>query len=139
MTPPTLDLWPDDLSVASEPIVAAILRQQGRALAEKTKGYLEGEVYSRPERGKEAYAFLHDFRIHAPTFNDYRYSLLDVRHDFDEFPVSIRFKPTGEEYTACSEDEFVDRLKRLFSHPKTTQMIRTLLAQVEAQSEAGDE
>jgi hypothetical protein len=36
MTPPTLDLWPDDLSVASEPMAAAILRQQGRLLAAGT-------------------------------------------------------------------------------------------------------
>jgi hypothetical protein len=64
---------------------------------------------------------------------------LDVRHGFDDFPISIRFKPTGDEFTVRSEDEFVDKLKELFSHPRTRQVITTLLAQTDAQSEPCDE
>jgi len=112
----------------------AILREQGEALERKTRGLLVGEVKSRPERhprGGRGYPFLHEFRIRAPAFEDYRYKLLDVRHDFDLYPLSVRYGPTDEEYTADSEAEYLELLGNLFSHAETRRIIDALLLQIE--------
>jgi len=129
------DLWPNDLAAETEPAPLAILHEQAEVLKEKTNGMLEGEVYSRPERGRQACPFLHEFRIRAPAFNDYRYSLLDVRHDFDPYPLSVRYKPAATEYEATSEEEYVSILAEVFSRPETKRVIQSLLAQIKAQAD----
>jgi hypothetical protein len=136
MTESTRDLWPADLGVISTVPPVAILREQAANLGRRTRGLLEGEIVSRPERharGEHGYPFLHEFRVRAPAFGDYRYLLFDVRHGFALYPVSVRFKPTGEEYPANSEQELIDVLASLFSHPQTRRIIDALLSQIEAQ------
>ena len=129
------DLWPGDLGVSDTLPPVAILREQAALLAKKTKGLLEGEVVSRAERrvrGGHTHDFLHEFRIRAPGFGDYTYSLFDVRHDYTLYPVSIRFHPVDEEYEAKSEDEFLRRLEQVFSDPETRTIIDALLLQIQA-------
>lgn len=128
---PHRDLWPDDLGAIGVLPPVAILREQGELLAKKTKGLVEGCVVSRPERGRAASPFMHEFFLRVPAFGDYRFGLFDVRHDFEFYPLSIRFSPTDEELIANSEEDFLERLRELFSRPETRQIIDALLAQVQ--------
>lgn len=124
----TRNLWPADLGVSSLVPPVAILKEQAKFLSQSTKGFLEGEVVTRTERGRNARPFLHEFRIRAPALGDYRYELFDVRHDFGLYPLSVRFFPTAEEFEASSEDEFLPVLRNVLSHPETRRVISALLA-----------
>jgi len=106
----------------------AILREQAALLSQKTKGFLEGEVVTRAERGRNARPFLHEFRIRAPALGDYRYELFDVRHDFGLYPVVVRFYPGDLELQADSEERFLHLLKEIFSYDSTRRVIGALLA-----------
>ena len=128
MAESTRDLWPADLEVPSLVPPVAILREQGALLSQKTKGFLEGEVVTRAERGRRAEPFLHEFRIRATALGDYSYELFDVRHDFAPYPLVVRFHPTDEEFEASSEEKFLEVLGNVFSHPETRRVIGALLA-----------
>jgi len=130
MAESTRDLWPPDLGVSSLVPPLAILREQAALLSQKTKGFLEGEVVTRAERGprNKAEPFLHEFRIRAPALGDYRYELFDVRHDFELYPVVVRVYPADIELEADCEDKFLELLKQIFSYDSTRRVIGALLA-----------
>ncbi len=130
MAESTRDLWPPDLGVPPLVPPVAILREQAALLSQKFKGFLEGEVVTRAERGPSdrAHPFLHEFRIRAPALGDYRYELFDVRHDFELYPVIVRFYPGDLELNADSEESFLKLLKQIFSFDSTRRVIGALLA-----------
>jgi len=135
MASETHDLWPEDLATSTVVPPVAILREQAAALAKRTNGLIEGEVVSRPERHRPSepgHPFLHEFWLRAPAFDDYRCKLLDLRHGFDLYPVSLRYKlDPQDEVQASTEADFKRVLAEVFSRPKTRQVIAALLSQIE--------
>lgn len=76
--------------------------------------------------------FVHSFILVAPALGHYRYLLFRVLHKLDIYPVQIKTdletKQIRPQYTADTEDIFIDQLKEVFSSEKTRKIIDTLLA-----------
>jgi len=132
---PHRNLWPDDIAVSSVVPPVAILREQATALANKTRGLIQGEVRQLvPSPDIRAAApFNYAFRIVAPALGNYRYDLLSVYHDHHLYPLKVTYHPTGQDYQAESEDGFLDALRACFSTEETKRIISALLAQVETE------
>ncbi len=151
MSVPVHDLWPDIRAVPIVPPIA-ILREQAQLLAEKTGGLLHGEVTSASLPGVRrsvpsvtnaaemslsatasgpAVDLVHTFHIVAPSLSNYRYSLLNVRHDYRLYPAVVLYLPIGTVYEVPSSEEFESRLRELFAHEETLRVLGSLLVQIQ--------
>src|SRR6266566_6564162 len=104
------DLWPADFGsvVIATPLL--ILKRQATALAEKTKGVVEGTVHSSADGS----AFTHQFVLVSRVLG-YSYRLLLVRHDIALYPANIRYEPTEKVYSAGDEETFKKTLADLLA------------------------
>jgi hypothetical protein len=118
------DLWPDDIGVSDLISPIAILKDQASVLAQKTKGLVEGNVTSQAQ---DTTFYLY-FDIVAPAMGNYRYRLITVIHPVEFYPLRIQaeFRP---EARANSQEEFVEKLREIFSSDKVKSVVRALVAQ----------
>jgi hypothetical protein len=150
------NLWPDHIDVTSIVPPVVILREQASLLGEKTKGMVRGEVEStqEPKDTFEEYledalslrlrvVHVHTLYLVAPALDNYRYSLLNVRHDFQPYPCVASFHPMSEDEVFAhyrnnliiyhestsvdDESQFVEWLGSALSHEKTTRLIHALI------------
>ena len=64
--------------------------------------------------------------IVVPSLNDYRYSLLNVTHSLDLYPVRITNYIDNSSHDCNSEKEFIDKLREILSSPKVRKALITL-------------
>ena len=113
MTEKIPDLWPQDFGVTEITTPLHILKRQATALAEKTKGILQGAVQSSIMGGGEL--FTHEFLIKAPIIGGYTYKLLTAYHKISFYPIQITFHAKNLAFEAKDEEGFEATLTQIFS------------------------
>lgn len=134
------DLWPTDFGDPSTPSPAGVLRQQGLLLAQKTKNFVLGKVFTRADNGK---TFEHTFALSAPLLGFER-PILSATHGLALYPVRIAMdpvicagdNPSGEVREVATADEFLTALGEIFKSEPTKSVIRSLLAQSQGRPSA---
>jgi hypothetical protein len=129
------DLWPTDLDPSdSEPPPAAILRQQGQLLGQRTGNVVYGEVESQSNTGQSGDEFNHYFYLNC-AYLGYRRLLLSVRHGLAPYPAQFFSKTLPEsrdasEHRISSSDGLVDALRDTFAREDVVKVIRSLRTQM---------
>lgn len=123
------NLWPEELSAATEITPKSIMMRQAQVLTEKTRGRVQGEVSTRV-LGRD---FTHTFSLVTPGLDNYRHFILRVRHSIEQvYPVKIfltESDDTGKEL--ATEELFYELLQRVLQDKKILHIIRSLMAQSE--------
>ena len=129
MQNPSRDLWPDDISGASNLLTpVSILKEQASLLGRKTGNLVEAEV----DTSLVDYERLlqHSFILVAPALKHYRYLLFRVTHSATQlYPLEIDVPVLNTGMSAGSEIDFIEKLKDIFAGNKTKEIIQTLIAQ----------
>lgn len=109
----------------------SILKEQASILSEITNGLLIGEVNSYPKEN----LFVMILRIKAPSLNNYTYSVVEVQHKIQLYPVFVMNLASDENqgFNQCSsEEEFEKALGQILSSQEIKKVISVLLAQIQA-------
>lgn len=123
----TENFWPD---FQADKIISpkTILKEQGALLGEKTGNLVFGEVRTGSSNDGRIVQY---FDIVAPTLNNYRFSLFNVRHGAIYYPLEIYYKTR---IVVDNEIVFKDMLKDIFKDEKTVKIITSLMGQSMEQS-----
>jgi hypothetical protein len=142
------NLWSGTIDVPKTIPPVTILRQQATMLGQTTKGILQAEVKHYNEEFSKG--FVYDFLILAPALGNYKYQLLEIRHDVELYPVKIETeKSIGDDvvgklntaginsaqssdgwvFTAKTEEDLMEVLKVIFRSNKSKEVIASLIAQ----------
>jgi len=128
----TTGFWsiPTDLSLPRAPV--SFLKEQAAALREDTQGSLVGFVGTIPMGPSELGYYL---TIEAPTLNNYRVTVLSIRHKLvPMYPVTLHtdiFTPATD-IAIETEGEFITELRRILSSNEMEQIVAALLSQIRA-------
>ena len=116
------DLWPANIAESNLVTPVTIIKEQASLLGEKTKQLVHGEV----ETTSSGSLLIHHFSIVAPTMN-YRYELFSVQHNVSFYPLVVKFVDTTTQ--VLNESDFKAKLKQIFAHPHTLNVVHSILAQ----------
>lgn len=120
------DLWPKDFGEGNARTPSNILKEQASILTKKTKGVIEASVAT----SSQDTIFVHSFWLNVPAMNDYRYKLIEVRHDIKLYPIYVETSMlAGGGKSSDTESEFLDILKEVFNHKETKDLIVALITQ----------
>ena len=136
------DLWPDGISSrTSLKTPVAILGEQGTLLGKKTNNLVEGMIV-RVRETTFGGDFGYTFYLSAPALSGYRYQLLEISYPVGLYPLIItisdesvvseipeEMQETRGIFTANSEDNFIDILRKIFATKKVKQVIDAIIAQ----------
>ena len=73
--------------------------------------------------------FVIDFDIMARYLNEYRYTLLTVRHGLDVYPLDVGDKLHNVVYSCETEERFVEAVEHILSSSEVRKIIQTLISQ----------
>jgi hypothetical protein len=131
---PAKSLWPKKFGVDKLRSPVSILREQAALLGEATQNIVIASVSTDPRNE----VLSHNFMLVAPGLGNYKVLLFSANHKpIEIYPLTIYSEilaPADKnyvQYVAKNEGEFLGNLKTVFSLPKTTQIIESLLAQSE--------
>jgi hypothetical protein len=116
-------LWPviDPASLKRSP--EEVLNEQADALSRHSNNVLKGLVSTRTAGDVRS-----TFYIVAPFFNNYRYELFIVLHHIVPiYPTDVLFK--GNRTTCGDETALLAKLKEIFSHENTREIMSSLITQ----------
>lgn len=132
-------LWPDfNFDEVRTPL--AVLQEQANELGSKTKNIIVGEIITTEafDEKTNQMVLIYQFYIKAPILSNYRYLLFRLLQKNSLYPVDIFFDPDKPKIENITEDEFTDKLRDIFSNPKTEEIIKSLYAQsIQMKSYAG--
>ena len=125
-------LWPEEIGAETSIVTPlAILRTAASQLGQRTQQTIVGEVGQELAVGGK---FRMDFYIEVPSMDHYRLKLLTVEHNIDSFyPATGRTTRGGiapPEVDLPSGEDLENWLRMVFSSPRTTKLINTLLQQI---------
>ena len=125
------NLWGElpDVSNVRAPYV--VLKEQGNALGEITKGRLYGTVVRSLDGDRTNLTF----SIIAPALNDYTYTVARAMHRVDLYPVMVWDTAKGgrDSEECANEKEFKAALGLILKTERVRKAIAGLLAQVNAE------
>lgn len=123
----TKSLWPDTIGVVKETPPVSILREQAALLGEKTRNLVTAEVDSAARYG----SFYDTFYLVAPALDNYMFELFKTSRNIESFyPITFSSdKLDIKQQEIASEDELLKVLANIFSHPKTINIIESMLIQ----------
>ncbi len=101
-----------------------ILDEQGKLLAEMTKGLLEMKI----ERRQSNTIFSYDVFITMPALQ-YRQRFLRLNHDIKLYPANLYEEQDTNEYKSANQEEFEENLSKILSSNATRTIISGLMAQ----------
>lgn len=122
---PTESLWGN---LASEPMPTppiTILKEQASALGEQTKHVLQGEVHL--SRIGQFIGVRLD--VVAPALDDYRMTVMEVRHGVETYPATVSSQFAGRDVEAGDVATFRSAVKDVLSSTEVTRALRSLYAQ----------
>ena len=133
------DFWPalDDVEDPNSPI--SILRKQAEILSDKSGHRLRGRIATATvsvsfviravlQLDQFAPVFNHAFLIEVPVLDDYSYTLFNVSHSLDPYPVACEASDGG--WLALKDaGAFREWLKGTLSSEKTKRILKTLSQQ----------
>lgn len=122
-------MWGDLGSLEEIRTPMKYLRDQATALSELTENVLVGEVIYGWGTGGE---FTIELRIVVPNLNSYRYSILEVKHPIEIYPLRMYDYATQTRYECKNEEEFLADLESILSSPAVRKVITTLISQSRA-------
>ena len=127
------DLWPQEIVFTPVLSPLTILRHQAELLAEKSLGVLKAEVVTG---GADKVVF-HEFRLVAPSLDNYSRPLLIVRHDMDlPYPCSVLSDAFEQDHhDVDSPDQLMRSVARALSSGVTRSLINSLLARISEQAD----
>jgi hypothetical protein len=128
------DLWPADIVTPRQTAPAAILRQQGFLLGQKTQNFVIGEV--RSDGDESGTIFRHQFFVSAALLN-VRVRLCLVTHGREFYPANLvafevverNFGRERMEYIAADVNQFHDSLKAILAQDDVKSLIQSLTDQ----------
>jgi len=123
-------LWPDfKFEEVKTPL--AIIQEQANELGNQTKNIIVGEIIITEAFDEKAnqMVLIYQFYIKAPLLSNYRFLLFRLLQKNTLYPVDIYFDPDKTKFENIEEDKFVEKLKEIFSNPKTEETIKSLYAQ----------
>lgn len=137
------DLWPDDIKKAkliNTP--KEILDCQAQFLEQKTGKILNAytaEVDDSQDNCSiniKKFDFCFEFKIKSKYIENYTYTLFQLRHDIDLYPLSIRVDKAisrelgydHEEIFVNNEEEFISRLSNILQTNRVYQVIINLIS-----------
>lgn len=126
---PNNDLWGDLPQVESIRTPFVILKEQAELLQEKTNGLLSVDV-TQTQNGTQ---FIYDFKIIAPTLNNYSYHILTAIYDLGFYPVTLVDRVTTRQIRCEDEEEYMQGLRNIFSSEHIQTAIRKLLTHISSQ------
>ncbi len=131
------NLWPSFVNIAKIKTPKIIVEEQANFLEKSSSNYIKAEVVtSNHDSGANKVA--HVLKITAPKLDYYVASVVTVEHDIIKYyPVTItsRIKPMATIYTAHSDEEMLETLKKIFMEKETIETIESLLIQSKALDE----
>jgi hypothetical protein len=122
----TDNLWPNDFGDISKKTPVGILREQAKALGARTSNIVTGRIMTvAAGDGK----FRHIFTLYCVPLG-YSNNMFYIDHGIDLYPVEIFLEgEPGPSAVAETEEEFIAKLKDLFSREKSKKTIASLIAQ----------
>jgi hypothetical protein len=127
----TQSLWGEFDLAARIKTPAAILREQASHLETITGGVLSARVDAVQQSND---ALFTEFKIVAPLLGGYRYTILEVVHDLDIFPLKIVDLVHETEIACHDEEEFLAELGKVLASQEVKIIIETLISQSRAAS-----
>lgn len=126
MTAEKKNMWGDLTGLEIIKTPAMYLREQAGHLWKDTRYILKGEVSREATSGGRLRV---ELVIVAPKINNYRYTVLTVRHPLDTYPLTITNDVTNEDYECKNEKEFLETLEFILSSAQVKNVISMLLSQ----------
>lgn len=123
-------LWPDfKFDDVKTPL--AILQEQANELGNKTKNIVTGEIITTEafDEKENQMVLIYQFYIKAPILSNYRFLLFRLLQRNTLYPLDIYFDPDKTKIEGIKKEEFLDKLKEIFSNPKTEEIVKSLYAQ----------
>ena len=115
-------LWSDFTVDESEKTPGMYLREQAKTLRMQSRGVLRGEVKQTiTDNGMIQL----DLNIVMPISDNYRYTVLTVRHSLEIYPLTI--DSTDKTITCNDEKEFLTAFESILASPGLTKVITALL------------
>jgi len=124
------NLWPEFAFEAVRTPVA-ILQEQANELGQRTQNILVGDIINTEaldDRTGEA-VIIYQFFIKAPALSNFRFLLLRLVQGTALFPVTLSFDPVNKRFENLDEEAFREKLRYVFHHEKTAEIIKSLYAQ----------
>ena len=118
------NMWGDIADFKDIKAPHEILAEQGKVLAEMTKGMLEMKI----ERKQSNTIFSYDIFITLPAMQ-YRQRFLRLNHDIKLYPANLYEEQDTNEYKSSNQQEFEQNLAKVLRSEATRTIISGLLAQ----------
>lgn len=126
MTTIPSSLWPDDLITNVPTIPITVLKEQAAHLGRLTNNVVIAKVKGWTDMDGD---FRLEFVLLAPALGNYEYSLFELYHGTELYPVRLM---SDSEFLIDDEDELRLFLERTFSEDRTVRIVRALVAQARA-------
>jgi len=126
MTTEKKNMWGDLTGLEKIKTPTIFLREQADHLWKDTKYTVKGEVSRESTSGGR---FRVELDIVAPSINNYRYTVVTVRHPLDVYPLTITNDVTNEEYECKNEKTFLETLEFILSSAQVRKVISMLISQ----------
>ena len=130
--PSAQNLWGELPNVSDIRTPTFVLKEQAVQLTAATKGVLRGRVVV----GQSSGFFTLQLRIVAPAIESYEYTVLDVTHGIEQYPVTLTpswGKGRPDAGVKCSDEEhFRAALATVLQDERVQRVIAALLAQSKA-------
>jgi hypothetical protein len=109
----------------------AIQREQANGLGQRTQNILVGDIINTNalDEQTDEPVIIYQFFIKAPTLSNFRFLLLRLAQGTTLFPVKIHLSPADERFEYLDEEGFCEKLRYVFHHEKTAEIIKSLYAQ----------
>jgi len=122
------NLWPElEFEAVRTPV--AIHQDQANELGQRTQNILVGDIINTEALDdRTGEAVINQFFIKAPALSNFRF-LLRLVQGTALFPVTLSFDPVNERFENLDEEAFREKLRYVFHHEKTAEIIKSLYAQ----------
>lgn len=120
------NMWGDfkDLEKIKTPTV--YLREQADVLSKNTNSVLMGGVTTEVSPSGR---FRVDLDIVAPALNNYRYTVVTIRHSLKIYPLQLTDTTNNLAFECKDEEQLLSKLESILSSPSIKRVISTLIAQ----------
>lgn len=118
------NMWGDINDMSNIRTPHEIIDEQGRFLAEMTKGVIELKI----ERKQSSTVFNYDVFICLPSMG-YKQRILRMMHDIKLYPANLYDEHGTNEFRSKDQETFEDNLAAILSSTETKTIISGLMAQ----------
>jgi hypothetical protein len=133
-------LWPDDLAAETQKPPTILLMEQAALLKNHTNSMITADVIKRNATNPSPGVFTYSFVLIAPALGGYSFSLFNIDHPVELYPVKIivdekmrdalpHLFPKGRTIDLPTEEEFLKVVGEIFNSERTKNIISGLISQ----------